>query len=65
MGNSVVICLQMHSKSRSGFMGSFFDHRVFKTRVEMEITVDSVDYGPGEFSDEPLDTINGWSACDA
>ena len=69
-GNSLVVCLQMHSKSRSGFMSSMFDDRVFKTRVDMLIpetpqTPLHIDIpGAGQFSDTPLDTTNGWSACD-
>ena len=69
-GNSLVVCLQMHSKSRSGFMSSMFDDRVFKTRVDMLIpetpqTLLNVDIpGAGQFSDTPLDTANGWSSCD-
>ena len=69
-GNSLVVCLQMHSKSRSGFMSSMFDDRVFKTRVDMLIpetpqTPLNIDIpGAGQFSDTPLDTTNGWSACD-
>ncbi len=71
-GNFLVVCLQMHSKSRSGFMSSLFDDRVFKTRVDMLIPktpqTPSPPYidlpGAGQFSDTPLDTSNGWSACD-
>ena len=62
-GNSVVVCMQMHSKSRSGFMSSVFDDRVFKTRVDMLIP-ESDPAGAGEFADAPFDTTNGWSACD-
>jgi hypothetical protein len=62
-GNSIVVCLQMHSKSRSGFMSSLFDDRVFKTRVDMLIP-ESNPTGAGEFADAPLDTTNGWNACD-
>jgi Flp pilus assembly pilin Flp len=69
-GNSVVICLQMRGKSRSGFMGSLLDKKILKTRVEMEITVGDQTAtgsgdGPGDFAEAPLDTTNGWSACDA
>lgn len=69
-GNSLVVCLQMHSGSRSGFMSSLFDDRVFKTRVDMLIpetpqTAAGADGpGAGEFADKPFDEINGWSACD-
>jgi TadE-like protein len=69
-GNSLVVCLQMHSKSRSGFMSSVFDKRVFKTRVDMLIpetpqTAANTDtLGAGEFADAPLDTTNGWKSCD-
>ncbi len=62
-GNSIVVCMQMHSKSRSGFMSSVFDDRVFKTRVDMLIP-ESDPVGAGEFADTPFDSTNGWSACD-
>ena len=62
-GNSLIVCLQMQSKSRSGFMSSVFDHRVFKSRVDMLIP-ETEPVGAGEFADAPLDTANGWSACD-
>ena len=62
-GNSIVVCMQMHSKSRSGFMSSVFDDRVFKTRVDMLIP-ESDPAGAGEFADAPFDTTNGWNACD-
>jgi hypothetical protein len=69
-GNSLVVCLQMHSKSRSGFMSSVFDDRVFKTRVDMLIpetpqTAAGADGpGAGEFADKPFDETNGWNSCD-
>jgi Flp pilus assembly pilin Flp len=62
-GNSIVVCMQMHSKSRSGFMSSVFDDRVFKTKVDMLIPED-IAAGAGEFADAPFDTTNGWNACD-
>ena len=62
-GNALVLCAQINSRSRTGFLGPLLNDRIIQSQVTMRI-MDNLPYGsvgPGQATETAL--AGDWSKC--